>query len=224
MGEYYNYSPMAATKVTRRSKTATGATPDPVSARILDAFSAKAKHGGVRGVMMAELATELRMSAATLYKRFPSKESLAMACVDRWAHELGAAEAAKQDPRAPRGGFDQFMHWIDAWADANAALSPVFRRDLENDYPAVWRRYSEIVSERKTRGAALLRPLVKAELDKDIALAVLDLILTTVLLPEFADALRVSRHDAIRMAVSIWAGGALERGGNLRAIRGGRDG
>jgi AcrR family transcriptional regulator len=214
---------MAATKATRRSKGAEGEAPDPVRARILDAFSAKAKHGGIRGVMMAELATELRMSAATLYKHFPSKESLAMACVDRWAHELGAAEAAKQDPKAPRGGFDQFMHWIDAWADANAALSPVFRRDLENDYPAVWRRYCEVVSERKTRGAALLRPLVKLELDKDIALAVLDLILTTVLLPEFADGLRVSRHDAIRMAVSIWASGALERGGSLRAIRGGRD-
>jgi AcrR family transcriptional regulator len=214
---------MAATKGPRRSKAAPSVAPDPVSTRILDAFSGKAKHGGVRGVMMAELATELRMSAATLYKRFPSKESLAMACVDRWATELGAAEATKQDPKAPRGAFDQFMHWIDAWADAIASLSPVFFRDLQNDYPAVWQRYREVVSERKTRGAALLRPLVKADLDKDIALAILDLILTTVLLPEFSDDLRVSRHDAIRMAVSIWAGGALERGGTLRAIRGGRD-
>ena len=215
---------MVRAKATRKSKGATTAAPDAVRARILDAFSAKAKHVGIRGVMMAELATELRMSAATLYKRFPSKESLAMACVERWAHELGAAEAAKRDPKAPRRGFDQFMHWIDAWADANASLSPVFRRDLQNDYPAVWDRYREIVAERKRRGAALLRPLVKGELDKEVALAVLDLIISTVLVPEFADKLRVSRHDAIRMAISIWAGGALERGGKLRAIRGGRDG
>jgi hypothetical protein len=113
------------------------------------------------------------------------------------------------------------MHWVDAWAEANAALSPVFRRDLESDYPVVWRRYRQVVTERKKRGAALLRPLVKSELDKDVALAVLDLIFTAVLDPEFADRLRVSRHDAIRMAVSIWAGGALERRGKLRAIRGG---
>ncbi|HVW26859.1 MAG TPA: TetR/AcrR family transcriptional regulator [Polyangiaceae bacterium] len=215
---------MAATKATRRNKGAAGAAPDPVRERILDAFSAKAKNAGIRGIMMAELATELRMSAATLYKRFPSKEALAMACVDRWIDELGAAEAAKRDPKAPRGGFDQFMHWIDGWADAIASLSPVFFHDLENDYPVVWRRYCEAVGERKSRGAALLRPLVKTGLDKEIALAVLDLILTTVLLPEFADRLHVSRHDAIRVAVSIWAGGALERGGNLKAIRGGRDG
>jgi AcrR family transcriptional regulator len=194
--------------------------PDQVSKQILDAFSARAKHVGIRGVMMVELATELRMSAATLYKRYASKEALAMACVDRWAHELGASEAARRDPSGRRVGFEQFMHWVDAWAEANAALSPVFRRDLETDYPVVWRRYRAVVSERKKRGAALLRPLVKSELDKDVALAVLDLIFTAVLDPEFADRLRVSRHDAIRMAVSIWAGGALERGGKLRAIRG----
>src|SRR5262249_10721568 len=102
--------------------------------------------------------------------------------------------------------------------------SPVFRRDLENDYPAVWQRYMEVVRERKRRGAALLRPLVKSQLDKDIALAVLDLILMAVLVPEFADDHLVSRHAAIGTAVSICAGGALERGGKLRRIRGGKDG
>ncbi|HVW25585.1 MAG TPA: TetR/AcrR family transcriptional regulator [Polyangiaceae bacterium] len=183
----------------------------------------RAKQVGIRGVMMAELAGELRMSAATLYKHFPSKEALAMACVERWAHELGAAEATKRDPKHPRGGFDQFMHWIDAWATANAALSPVFRRDLEADYPVVWQRYREVVKERKTKGAALLRPLLKPDLDKNVALAVLDVIFTAVLRPEFADQLRVSRHDAIRSAVTIWASGALDRSAKLHAIRGGKN-
>jgi AcrR family transcriptional regulator len=215
---------MVSAKTQRKGGRRQRGAPDQVRAQILDAFSAKAKHVGLRGVMMADLATELRMSAATLYKRFPSKEALAVACVDRWANELGAAEAAKRDPKASRGGFEQFMHWVDAWTEANAELSPVFRRDLQTDYPAVWQRYREVVNERKKRGAALLRPLVKRELDKELALAVLDLIFTTVLRPEFADQLRVSRHDAIRMAVSIWAGGALDRSGKLRAIRGGGNG
>ena len=215
---------MVSSKTRRKGGKPERGAPDQVREQILAAFSARAKHVGIRGVMMVELATELRMSAATLYKRFPSKEALAMACVDRWAHELGAAEATKKDPRKPRAGFEQFMHWVDAWAEANADLSPVFRRDLETDYPAVWQRYREVVAERKKRGATLLRPLLKPELNKDVALAVLDLIITAVLLPEFADRLRVSRHDAIRMAVSVWAGGALERRGKLRAIRGGKDG
>jgi AcrR family transcriptional regulator len=213
---------MGASKARRKSRKQVGDAPDPVRRQILDAFSARAKLLGIRGVMMVELATELRMSAATLYKRFPSKEALAMACVERWANDLGAAEAAKKDPKAPRAGFEQFMYWIDAWAEANAALSPVFRRDLETDYPAVWQRYRAVVTDRKKRGAALLRPLLKRELNKDVALAVLDLIFSAVLVPEFADRLRVSRHDAIRTAVSIWAGGALERRGKLRALRGGR--
>ena len=57
---------------------------------------------------------------------------------------------------------------------------------------------------------ALLRPVLKPELDERVAFAVLDLILTTVVRPEFADRLRISRHAAIRTAVSIWAGGAVE--------------
>lgn len=197
--------------------------PSEVRARILEAFSAKAKQVGIRGVMMAELAGELRMSAGTLYKQFPSKEALAMACVERWANELGAAEATRRDPKHPRDGFNQFMHWIDAWSAANAALSPVFRRDLEADYPAVWLRFREVVTERKVRGAALLRPLLKSDLDKNVALAVLDVIFTAVLRPEFADELRVSRHDAIRTAVTIWASGALDRGGKLRVLGGKKD-
>jgi hypothetical protein len=114
------------------------------------------------------------------------------------------------------------MHWVDAWAEANAALSPMFRRDLEIDYPAVWRRYRKVVDARKALGAALLRPLLKPELSKGVALAILDLIFTAVLAPEFADRLRVSRHDAIHMAVSIWASGALDRSAKLQVIRGGK--
>jgi len=183
--------------------------PEQASARILDAFSAKAKHAGIRALIMTELATELRMSATTLYRLFPSKEALALACVERWADELGAAEAAKRDPGTKRGGYEQFMHWVEAWADANASISPTFTQDLKTDYPAAWRRYREIVDTRKQRGAALLRPLLKPGVDERVAFALLNTIFTTVLAPEFSNRLRLSRHEALRTAVSIWAGGAL---------------
>ena len=189
-----------------------------VREQILEAFSVKAKSVGLRAVMMGELASELRVSASTLYKHFPSKEALTLACVDRWAHELGAAEAAEPKPGAPNDGFGQFMHWVDAWADANAALSPAFARDLESDYPAAWRRYREVIGERKRRGAELLTPVLKPDYDSRVALAVLDLILTTVLRPGFAERLRISRHEALRSAVAIWAGGAVDRRGKLRAV------
>jgi AcrR family transcriptional regulator len=188
-------------------------------AHVLDTFSARAKRFGLRALLMTELATELRISATTLYKLYPSKEALAMACVERWANDLGAAEAAKKDPRAARDDFEQYMHWIDAWADANAALSPAFMHDLKTEYPAVWQTYRSVISERKRRGAALLRPLLKPEVDARVAFAVLDTIFATVLAPDFATRLQVSRREAIRSAVAIWAGGALARRGQLRSLR-----
>ena len=205
---------MTASKTSKRTRIESGQ----LKAHILEAFSAKAKREGIRNVMMAELASELRMSASTLYKLYPSKEALTLACVDRWADDLGAAEAAKPDPSAA-GGFEHFMHWVDAWADANARLSPAFRHDLASDYPLAWRRYSDVIRERKERGAALLLPLLKPELDRRVAFAVLNMIFEEVVRPEFADRLRISRKEAIRSALTIWAAGALQRRGKLRSLR-----
>ena len=217
---------MARTKSASKRATPARVRRDPehVRERILDAFSARAKRNGIRSVMMGELASELRMSATTLYKQFPSKEALALACVDRWVDELGAAEAAKRKPGSTRDSFDQFMHWVDAWADVNATLSPAFARDLQNDYPVAWDRYRSAVRKRRAAGAELLRPALKPELDDRVALAILNLILNTVLQPEFADRLRISRHEAIRTAMSVWAGGALSRRGKVRALRPDRKG
>jgi AcrR family transcriptional regulator len=196
------------------------ADPEAVRARILDAFSQKAKRAGIRTLLMTELAAELRMSATTLYKLYPSKEALAAACVDRWADELGAAEAARRDVEKPRSGFDQYLTWVDAWSDANASLSPAFAHDLRTDYPTVWKRYREVLEERKRRGARLLRPLLKPDVDERVAFALLNTIFTTVLQPEFADRLHISRREALRTAVTIWAGGALTRQDKLRSARG----
>lgn len=189
-----------------------------LSAQILDSFSARAKRLGLRALHMGELASELHMSATTLYKLYPSKEALALACLERWADELGAAEAARQSGK--RSPFDQYMHWIDAWADANAAISPAFLRDLQTDYPAVWKRYRQVLAERKKHGMQLLRPLLRAEVNERVAFALLNRIFSLVQDPEFADRLNVSRREALRGAVAIWAGGALTRGGKLRAING----
>lgn len=210
---------MPSSQARRQRSRRSRVDPELVRAQILEAFSVKAKRLGIRALMMTELATELRISASTLYKLYPSKEALSMACVERWADELGAAEAAKRDPKRARDGFEQYMLWIDAWADANATLSPVFMRDLKTEYPAVWQRYRDIIRERKERGAALLRPLLKPDVDERVAFALLNSVFTIVHAPEFAERLHVSRREALRSAVSIWAGGALSRPrGHLRSV------
>jgi AcrR family transcriptional regulator len=205
---------MAARKTVRRPR----ADSEQLKRRILEAFSLKAKREGIRNVMMAELASELRMSASTLYKLYPSKEALTLACVDDWADELAASEAARPQPGTERDGFASFMHWVDAWVHENARLSPAFRRDLASDFPAAWERYRTVIQQRKEHGIALLLPLLKPELNRRVAFAVLNMILEEVIRPEFADRLRISRSEAIRSAVTIWAAGALDRRGKVRAI------
>lgn len=201
-------------KTVRRARVA----PEEVRQQIVEAFSRRAKATGLRGVMMGEIATELRISASTLYKHFPSKEALTLASVERWANELAATDAVQRSKEPP---FEQFMRWIDAWADAQAALSPAFVRDLETDYPAAFRHFRAVIEQRKQQGAKLLRSQLKPELDERMAFAVLDMILTAAARPELADRLRISRHEAMRTAVTIWASGALDRRGKLRTLKGG---
>jgi AcrR family transcriptional regulator len=191
-----------------------------VRERILDTFSEKAKRAGLRSVTMGELATELRMSASTLYREFPSKEDLTMACVERWARELGVAEAA--EGRSGKDGFQRFLQWAEAWADINAALSPAFILDLRSDYPAAWKRFSEEIDVRRERGRDALRSLLKPEFDEQVAFAVLRAVMDAFLRPESVDRLPIPRREAIRQAVAIWAGGALKRPGKLRALPGGK--
>jgi AcrR family transcriptional regulator len=206
---------------TKRKLTRTRTSSTELREQVLQTFSTNAKRFGIRPLLMTELASELRMSVSTLYKMFPSKELLALACVERWADELGAAEAAQHDPSRPRDDFEQYLHWIEAWADANANLSPAFSRDLKSEYPAVWKRYCAVMEDRKQRGAKLLRPLLRADVDERVAFALLNSIFATVLEHDFAERLRTSRREALRSAILIWAGGALERRPKLRNLRSG---
>ena len=106
---------MKAKSPRSRSAKAADATPDsdPVRERILAAFSTKAKRAGIRAVVMGELASDLRMSAMTLYKHFPSKDELVSAMVDAWALELaaiGALDLGQLDDSD--SAIDRLLAWL----------------------------------------------------------------------------------------------------------------
>src|SRR5262245_10771283 len=89
---------------------------DPTRERILVAFSAKAKRAGIRAVVMGELATELRMSAMTLYKHFASKDDLVSVMVDAWALELAAIDALDLGHLPDcEVALERLLAWADAW-------------------------------------------------------------------------------------------------------------
>jgi len=189
-----------------------------VQERILAAFSERAKRSGIRGIVMAELLQELRMSASTLYQHFPSKDDLVTACVERWAGEIAGDAFVGKPSKDVKVIYDGLIAWAEAWSKAQAQFAPAFISDLRRDYPDAWEIFQRHVTTSKRNGAARLTPGLKPGLRPDIALSLLGLILTHITDPELPDRLRVSRHDFIRTSISIWAGGALRSPGTRRSI------
>jgi AcrR family transcriptional regulator len=197
----------------RRKQIRTQQAPDRVQERILATFSDRAKRSGIRGIVMAELLQELHMSASTLYRHFPSKDDLVTASVERWASEIAADAFVGKPSKDEKVIYDQLIAWAEAWSEAQAQFAPAFISDLRRDYPAAWEIFQRHLTTSRRHGAALLMPGLKPALRPDLALALLGLILTHITDPELPDRLRVSRHDFIRTAISIWASGALRRQG-----------
>jgi hypothetical protein len=134
--------------------------------------------------------------------------------------EVAAAEAATAEGPEIRTPLDRVRHWAEVWAARMSELSVAFIQDLQREYPVAWKLFSEGIEERKRVGSALLRPLLKTELNAEVALEILSLALARVADPKFADRMGTSRSVAIRTAVSVWASGAVVREGLLRTVRG----
>jgi AcrR family transcriptional regulator len=201
-----------ASKKTRaqRVQRTSSESPEEVRERILAAFSERAKRSGIRSVVMGKLATRLRMSASTVYFHFSSKEELVNAMVQRWSAELRAEEAVIRDMSKPP--LERFLLWAEALSRMPIEYSPAFWRDLRNDYGAAWDRLQKDLRVRKEEGAARLLPSLSSDLNPRVALTVLDMIVTRISDPRFRTQLGVSRREAVRTALTIWARGALKKG------------
>lgn len=187
--------------------------------RILAAFSAKARRSGIRAVVMGELASELRMSAMTLYKHFASKDDLVAATVDAWALELAAIEALEWDKaRTCASALQVLLSWADAWTASLSQVSPAFFQDLRRDHPHEWERFNALIDERKQVAAEHLRPFLRNDVDPGTVFQMLDLLVTQVASPRFAEKLGIARRDAVRAAISLWGGGALRERARLRPL------
>ena len=205
-------SPKARGERVARAPRAGAQDPARVRERILVAFSSRAKRAGIRAVVMGELASELRMSAMTLYKHFASKDELVSAMVDAWALELAAIEALDLgEIHDTESALERLLVWADAWTASLSNVSPAFFKDLSRDHPECWQRFQSQIEERKWAAAPLLRPFLRADLQPTVALIMLDHLVTWAADPRYAERLGVSRSEAVRTGVSIWGAGALVR-------------
>lgn len=191
----------------------------PSRERILAAFSAKARRSGIRAVLMGELASELRMSAMTLYKHFSSKDELVAATVDAWALELAAIEALHWErAKTCSSALQVLLSWADAWTASLSQVSPAFFQDLHRDYPEHWERFNALIDDRKQVAARHLAPFLRDDLDPETVFHMLDLLVVQVANPRFVERLGISRRDAVRSAISLWGGGALRERARLRPL------
>lgn len=175
--------------------------------RILATFSELAKRSGLRAVVMGELATELRMSASTLYAEFANKEELVAAMVDHWCAELATHDAIIDDESMPI--VERFLVWTDAWSERVVQYSPAFWSDLSRDYPRQWKSLQRDLEERRAKGAAILAPHLRNDVVPGVAFALLDLIYAHAHDPRLADRLGIARREAVRSQLRIWARGSL---------------
>jgi len=180
-----------------------------VRERILSAFSARAKRDGIRSVVMGDLAAELGMSMSTLYECFASKEALVSAMVDLWCADLATHDALIEDQAVSI--TKRFDTWADAWSGRIVQYSPAFFSDLARDYPKLSATLRSDLERRRAKGAALIRPHLKAGMNPSAAFALLDLIYAHAHDPRLGDEAGVARRDVVRTALAIWADGALKK-------------
>ncbi len=203
----------------RAPRASHGERPERVRERILVAFSARARRTGIRAVLMAELASDLRMSAMTLYKHFASKDDLVDAMVDAWALELAAIDALEWDRAQSCGtALEVLLSWADAWTASLSQVSPAFFADLHRDHPEAWARFNAVIDERKQVAAERLAPFLRDDMQPGVVFPMLDLLVTQAANPRFVERLGVSRREAVRVAIELWGGGALRQRTRLRAV------
>src|SRR5262245_40615404 len=162
---------------------------------------------------MSELASALRMSATTLYNHFPSKQDLVKALVERWAHDVAASEAAIAELAGAPSAVEGMVHWAEAWSASVSRYAPAFWEDLRRDHVQAHAIFRRELGRWKEAGAARLRPYLRPELHPEIALQVLDLILTHASDPRLSERAGTGRRQAIETAIQIWARGALRSAG-----------
>jgi AcrR family transcriptional regulator len=206
----------------KRSSRAESAAEAEVSAgmreRIRGAFSARATRSGIRAVVMGDLASELRMSATTLYRHFASKDELVSAMVDAWALELAAIDSLDWDKVTNCAtALEVLLTWADAWTAILGTVTPAFFEDLHRDHPTAWKRFLGLIQERKVVAGRHLGPFIRRDLHPETTFAMLDHLVLHASNPRFAEQLGISRREAVRTAVSIWGGGALIQRVKLRA-------
>lgn len=174
--------------------------------RIVETFKERAKEVGVRAVSTDEMAKSLSISKKTLYKVFRSKEELVRAVLTDWEERLRQPLdfSSGANPR------DVVHAALARWYDNDAQFKPIFWEDVGNDYPALRKRYYDLMFDKMRHIGGHLTEFRKPGMSKEFALRVYMLLMMNVHLPEFYEKAKIPRREAVMKAIDVWLEGVFD--------------
>lgn len=187
-------------------------------ARVLEEARRAFLAHGFAGTTMDELARELGMSKKTLYRAFPSKESMAEAIVSAKVEKITSSLddiMAESD-----SGFSaRARQVLDLVVTQLSEVSPVFLRDLQRFLPHIHRRienvrrevipkvWSRLIHEGRKEG------LVRDDVDPDFAAEIMLHSMQGILNPRTLDRLHLTPRLAFATTTNLLLCGMLTTAG-----------
>ncbi len=178
---------------------------------ILRTFSERARRLGIRSIVMSELCSDLGVSKKTLYRYFSSKEEMVEAMIERWESRLKSPDDPIAHP--PDGNpINALRAWIERWNATDANYSDAFWHDLKRDYPPLYARYRQATLERSAEVRRLLSPMLRQGISDEFALESYRALVDGAKNPAFADAVGMTRKQAMLTALDVLLRGILKPG------------
>lgn len=130
-------------------------------------------HRGFVRVTADDLATELGISKATLYKEFRSKEEILRAVAREFMAEVaGRVDALIKDERL--SFVEKLTALLSLFGSRLSQLGPLFIRDIQKGAPAIWKEVEEfrrdkiIINFRTILEAGHKQGLIRGDMDIDL--------------------------------------------------------
>jgi AcrR family transcriptional regulator len=184
--------------------------------RILERFAEGVRTDGPRGVVMAELARDLGISTRTLYQQFASKEELVSSLLSRSAEVLESGQRERMS-----GGsspYDQMLGAAASWLALQSRFSAHFWIQLAEDFPEVAMAFRDRLRAILHRGRERLLPFIREDLDRGLALSLMNASLRAAADPVRCERLGITREEAVRQAIDVWVRGTLRPERALHAV------
>lgn len=102
----------------------------------MEKLTASFKKNGLKKYSMDNLATELKISKATLYHYFSSKDEMVEICLMRVIGQLGDFESISKDDTI--SFEDRFYKMLQLFSETFSDISNLFLGDLQDEYPQLW--------------------------------------------------------------------------------------